>query len=301
MNKKGFTLVELLGVVLIIALLTILVFPNITGTVKESKQKTDDVTLKLIYGASELYIKNHPDLFPIGEGNKYIISLEDLVDDMLLVSPITFSNDSHDLTHSMSVQVTYDGNYSYELKHNSECEYKLYGYSFSDVNDNNKMDLGDKFELDRDKFYVLYSTAESIVLLSELAIFNGETPTQVNLNASQLGFSSTDYWSNYPEYVYNSNSALHDIVERYKQYLISEGLKVDAARLINNEDLKYIDCILSGSGGLCISTPDFIKSMNYWTGISSSQNNIYQITSTGINSIDAQQTSFLRPVIVINK
>ena len=38
-NKKGFTLVELMAVIIIISLIAILTFPNIINQIKKSKQQ----------------------------------------------------------------------------------------------------------------------------------------------------------------------------------------------------------------------------------------------------------------------
>ena len=45
-NKKGFTLVELLGVIIILSLLIVLVFPKIVNSVKNSTKDTDDTIKK---------------------------------------------------------------------------------------------------------------------------------------------------------------------------------------------------------------------------------------------------------------
>lgn len=122
MKNKGFTLMELLGVIVIISLLLIIVFPNITNSVKNSSKKTDKLTEDLIFNASDMYISNHSNLFTQVEGKKFEITLKDLVDDSLLVSPIKYEEDD-DITKLKCVEVTYTNNkYHYELKNSGECE-----------------------------------------------------------------------------------------------------------------------------------------------------------------------------------
>lgn len=120
--NKGFTLIELLGVIIIIALLTVIIFPNIINSVKNSSNKTDELTLELIYNASDLFISNHQNDFPKQNGNKYIIQLKDLVEEGHLVSPIKLSDSENDITDEKCIQVTYDDGYDYELKDNGDCE-----------------------------------------------------------------------------------------------------------------------------------------------------------------------------------
>ena len=41
MNNKGFTLIELIGVILILALLAIIVFPNILSSISKNEKTLD--------------------------------------------------------------------------------------------------------------------------------------------------------------------------------------------------------------------------------------------------------------------
>lgn len=122
MKNSGFTLIELLGVIIILALLMTLVFPSIVNLVKNSSDKTDDLTLNLIYNAADMYISNHSTLFSKTEGKKFSIELKDLVDENYLVSPIKLSDSDMDITNSKCVQVVYNNGYKYELKNKGECE-----------------------------------------------------------------------------------------------------------------------------------------------------------------------------------
>ncbi|MBE6139659.1 MAG: prepilin-type N-terminal cleavage/methylation domain-containing protein [Firmicutes bacterium] len=124
MKNKGFTLIEVLGVVILIALLLLIVFPNIINFIKKSSDEQDRLTKELIFSAADSYIKDHINNFPkvdgIEDGIKYAIELKDLVDEGLLVSPIKYS-DSEDITNDKCVQVTYENN-KYEKKLEDECK-----------------------------------------------------------------------------------------------------------------------------------------------------------------------------------
>ena len=121
MKNKGFTLIELLGVIIILALLMIIVFPSIVNSVKNSSNKTDDLTKELIYNASDLFIDQHINDFPKMNGSKYSIELSDLVDEGLLTGPIKLSGSDQDITNNKCIQVTYNNNYIYELKDSGTC------------------------------------------------------------------------------------------------------------------------------------------------------------------------------------
>jgi len=122
MKNKGFTLMELLGVIIILALLMIIVFPSIVNSVKNSSNKTDDLTKELIYNAADLFIDEHINDYPKQNGNKYAIELKTLVDEGLLVSPIKLSDSDADITNAKCIQVIYQGDYNYALKNSGTCE-----------------------------------------------------------------------------------------------------------------------------------------------------------------------------------
>ena len=121
MKRNGFTLIELLGVIIILALLTILVFPSIVNLVKNSSNKTDALTLDLIYNATELYMSDYKSDYSEKEGFQYAIYLDTLVEEGLLTSPIKLSDSDEDLTEKKCVQVTYQDGFKYELIDNDDC------------------------------------------------------------------------------------------------------------------------------------------------------------------------------------
>lgn len=120
MNKKGgFTLIELMGVIIILALLIALSLPSIINFIKSSNDKTDKFNLDLIYSAAESYIKEYKNDYPKVKENVYCISLRELVDDGKLKTPIKLSDSDEDITNKKSVEVTYSDKFQYELK--SDC------------------------------------------------------------------------------------------------------------------------------------------------------------------------------------
>lgn len=62
--KKGFTLSELLAVIVLLGLIVAIIFPNIVDQVQKKQKEIDDTKLKLIYsGAKNYCIENNKD-FP---------------------------------------------------------------------------------------------------------------------------------------------------------------------------------------------------------------------------------------------
>jgi len=119
MKNKGFTLIELLGVIVIISLLMLIVMPKIINSLKSTSIKVDDLTLKMIYSASELYIDEYPNKFEEINGNKNCITLRDLTGEGYLKSPINV--DDIDITDLKSVQVTYNNGFKFEVVDKDDC------------------------------------------------------------------------------------------------------------------------------------------------------------------------------------
>ena len=118
--KKGFTLIELLGVIIILALIMVFTLPSIINAIKTSSNQKNDINLKLIYNATDIYIDKSKDEFVKENGNVYCITLRELVNSGYLKSPIVLYN-NEDLTDIKSVEVTYQDGFIYEIQDNESC------------------------------------------------------------------------------------------------------------------------------------------------------------------------------------
>ena len=73
MSKRGFTLVELLGVLVILSVIMVLVFPTVSSILSQSRKTVNDVEEAKILNAAYDYTLNNPSLLPnVGE-IKYIM------------------------------------------------------------------------------------------------------------------------------------------------------------------------------------------------------------------------------------
>ena len=78
MKNRGYTLLELLGVIVILALLTTLVFPSVLNAIKKSSDQTDKLSMDLINNAVDLFISENKNDYPKINGNTYCIPLVEL-------------------------------------------------------------------------------------------------------------------------------------------------------------------------------------------------------------------------------
>ena len=85
MKKNGFTLAELLGVVVILAAIALIAFPPIINQIKSSRKDLDNALNSLILTAAEQYLEENN--YPLNNST-YFIQLSVLVEDGKLVEPI---------------------------------------------------------------------------------------------------------------------------------------------------------------------------------------------------------------------
>ena len=113
MSKKGFTLVELLGTIVIIALISVLIVPRIVNWYSNSTDSYEELNDELIIEAARIYIDEHQeDRENIKNGTVpvFYISMQQMINygclDEKNVKKVSKEN-----LESARVRVTYNGNY----------------------------------------------------------------------------------------------------------------------------------------------------------------------------------------------
>lgn len=111
--KKGFTLVELLGVIALLGLLVLVTYPMIMEQIEKKQKEVDSAKLELIYSGADSYIGEHPEEYPYRVGNQFCISLETLVNDNKIAIEIddiskkgvqVLMGDNHNFTYHLVEQ-----------------------------------------------------------------------------------------------------------------------------------------------------------------------------------------------------
>lgn len=88
MGKKGFTLVELLGVITVLAVISLIAFPIITGSMRSSKDQISSAMVSTLYSNGERYIEERANEYNLTEGNILCISVQQLIDAGELPTPV---------------------------------------------------------------------------------------------------------------------------------------------------------------------------------------------------------------------
>lgn len=119
MNRKGFTLIEVIMVIVIISLLVILLVPNIFVLIEKNNENSCDSLIKNIESAAKIYVThNKYDLGFDCSGDAKTITLKTLVDSGDLkvdssgkiINPVDNAVLYDNTITEVNVKVTYDCN-----------------------------------------------------------------------------------------------------------------------------------------------------------------------------------------------
>lgn len=122
--KKGFTLIEIVAVVSILALLLILAIPPIIQQINQKKNEVSEAMQKILKNAASLNIQDHTEDYPEVEGNIYCITLQSLVNQGYLQSPITDPTTQEEIPLTTYIKVIrQSGDFQYEVS--STCQNKI--------------------------------------------------------------------------------------------------------------------------------------------------------------------------------
>ena len=120
MNKKGFTLAEILGVIVIIALLLLLIMPTIIDRIAQSGNKAGEVNDSIIFDAVDDYISEN---ISTDKAGSYCIPIQDLIDDGKLVGPVIDVETGDDISDkTIFVTIDNQGNITHQIMESDECD-----------------------------------------------------------------------------------------------------------------------------------------------------------------------------------
>ena len=118
-KNKGFTLVEVLGVIVLLSIVFLISYTTILNTIKKSQDQIDQHTLSLITTAAKDYVSDNQDDFPEVNNNVFCIDINTLIDNNYIdEDTITVQGNS---ILSKIVQVTYKKDNKSEYEVVSEC------------------------------------------------------------------------------------------------------------------------------------------------------------------------------------
>ncbi len=117
--KKGFTLIELIGVIIIMGLILLIAVPTINSVIKQGEENKKQDALDNIYMAAENYLLANYDEYSSLDtiGNSVYIYVMDLINEQYIDIDEVNPNDDEGFDSKDVVKVTKqnDGTFNYEL------------------------------------------------------------------------------------------------------------------------------------------------------------------------------------------
>lgn len=113
--KKGFTIIELLGVVVILTLIATIITVNVINVVHNTNDYIDETTKTILYSATERYLN---DKVVIKSNENYVVTLKTLMDSEYIDSYFVDSQDNKEITENSCIKVSVrDGKLNYEFSY----------------------------------------------------------------------------------------------------------------------------------------------------------------------------------------
>ncbi len=116
MKNKGFTLVELLGVIIILSVIALITFVTVSGTIKDSKEQLYDAQIELIIMGAKTWASSNVFKLPENDKESITITLLQLKQSGFVESDITNPITGELFSDNLQIKITkIDNNYKYEV------------------------------------------------------------------------------------------------------------------------------------------------------------------------------------------
>ena len=306
--KKGFTLVELLGVIIIFGILGTFVVLNITKWVSDKSSGIDEYTKESIYLAVNNYLQGY-DNFEI-EKDSYCVKINDLINEGYLDKTLNESNNYN------YVYVEYDGiNSSYKLQNNSCNLVDIIKSKYVSGSENTtllyKDDTGYYFKGNstslnnwvyfNDMLWQIINidNSNNVTLISKDIVDNIILSDSVWSDATSYEFSNINIWLNNKE-----NGVFYKGLKNNIRYKIistdyNVGIYNDVSSIISNQNVGLLDEETYNKAG---GSNSFLNiSNNFALGNYYDNSNIRVVGTDGVVTNGAITSSYgIRPVITIS-
>ncbi len=130
--KKGFTTIEILAIIVLIATIYMLVFPATVEFFRRSVIEIDEKTEQLIISQTKIYVQNSPNAYPKLDGSVYCISVQNLKEDGYLSDFLYDAQSGQDFYYDVTVKVTVNNEFEFQLVENMYCHEKIKNINFTD-------------------------------------------------------------------------------------------------------------------------------------------------------------------------
>ena len=126
-KRNGFTLVELMAVIIIISLIAFLSFPNIINQIKKTKKSNNKMIEDLLIAQAKKYVSDNEEEFQDDDG--YCLSIDTLVDKGYVNEQLVDINNNKDNDVIMMIK---EDDFSYKIVNKNACDVSEYQNIFVD-------------------------------------------------------------------------------------------------------------------------------------------------------------------------
>ena len=121
MNKKAFTLIELIGVIVILGLLLIVTFTSVLSSLNKGKLSISASTKQLLISNAKSYVTDNLNNFITRPETTYCIGVNTLVDEGYTILPLP--DIEEDVIKDSVIKMYYGGEeFEYTVVHKNDCE-----------------------------------------------------------------------------------------------------------------------------------------------------------------------------------
>ena len=319
--RKGFTLVELIGVIIVLGLIALIALPPILNAIRGKELEISEASKEIIYSAANLYVSDNSNSFPKTNGNTFCVTLDTLVQGDYLPDVVydAVSGDEVPLTNMVEVKYEQD-RFSYNL--NNECVEKIIktelieilleqynpdnttGLVQDETNSNIYYYTGTNEEVSNNYLWygghhwrvVEFDTdANTLLLISQQPLTSIQPASTAWDTKEEYESSYINTWLN--EYFYNSldSSVQNSIISN----TFNIGIYTDVDEITTSQKVGLLDEDQYTRAGGADSYLD-IKDV-YWLGNRYSSSNVRSVSNNGhMSNISPSSSNGARAVIKIS-
>lgn len=117
-SKEGFTLIELMGVIVVMSIILLVGLPTISNMMKKDVESTYERYLVELYAASESYFVENKDFYPtlVAPGGRAYVTIDELMSEGYIRNVVTDPETNEDLPIETQVEVTVNADYTYSFQ-----------------------------------------------------------------------------------------------------------------------------------------------------------------------------------------
>ena len=112
--RRGFTIIEMLFAILMLAIISAIAIPSIINQVSNKKEDLNNTSLNMIYNAATLYMDDYEIASNRSVGDTYCVSLDKLVKEEYLSTPLKDYTTGDNISLTKYVKTTINNNLEYD-------------------------------------------------------------------------------------------------------------------------------------------------------------------------------------------